>query len=49
MIATAGVLVDRRAHVSQAEIGELGGASGVQQNVEALDVSVDDVVGVEKV
>lgn len=49
MIATAGVLVDGGANVSQAEIGKLGGATRVQQNVEALNVPVDDIVGMEKV
>lgn len=49
VIATAGVLVDRGADMSQAEIGKLGGTTRVQQNVEALYVPVDDVVGVEKV
>lgn len=49
VIATPGVLVERGADMSQTEIGKLGGAAGVQQNVQALNVAMDDVVGVEKI
>lgn len=49
VIATAGVLVHRGADMGKAKIGKLGGTTGIQQNVEAFDVSVDDIVGVQKV